>query len=102
MLHTTKTFENDNTIYFECMYRTAMGVLDDPYNPTWEIKTSRGTVVASNVTSGGPYKRDTGYWYFFWTPTTVGDYVLTWGGEVRGHSVKIRRPFKIIESTTKY
>jgi hypothetical protein len=58
--------------------------------------------VASSTTAGGPYKRDTGYWYFFWTPSAVGDYVLTWGGDVRGQAIKDRKPFKVVETTAKY
>ena len=98
MLVTTRTFENENTIYFECTYRDPMGVLGDPYNPAYTIKTSKGT----EVDSGSPLKRGNGYWYIFWTPSAVGDYVLEFSGEVKGNNVKIKRPFKVVDPSVKY
>ena len=95
MLHTTKTFELGNTIYFECVYRNTMGVLIDPDNPNWQITNSKGVVQASGDTEGGPYKRSDGLWYIFWTSSTVGDYILEFTGSMGGHAVKIRRPFRV-------
>ena len=101
-LHTTKTFELDNTIYFECGYRTTMGVSVDPDNPAWKITTRKGTAVDDSVASGGPYKRSTGLWYIFWTSDQVGDYALEFTGEIDGKAVKTRRLFKIIKTTAIY
>lgn len=102
MRHITKTFELDNTIYFECVYRTTMGVLIDPDNPSWKITTGNGTVVADNILEGGPYKRSTGLWYIFWTSDQVGDYALEFAGEIDSQAVKIRRLFKITKTTAIY
>ena len=102
MLHTTKSFELGNTIYFECVYRNAMGVLTDPDNPNWQITTQRGVVVDNAETSGGPFKRSDGLWYIFWTSDQIGDYILEFTGEIGSHSVKIRRPFKVQKSAAIY
>ena len=97
MLATTKQFEYGNTIYFECVYRNTMGVLTDPDNPSWKITTAQGATAASSD-DGGPYKRSDGLWYIFWTSDDVGDYVLEFSGTIGGHTVKVRRPFKVIKS----
>ena len=72
MLHTTKTFELGNTIYFECLYRNINGYPADPSDSSWDIESIKGV----SVDSGSPRKRDLGIWYCFYTPETVGDYVL--------------------------
>jgi len=97
MLHTTKTFENGNTIYFECLYRAINGELTDPTSPAWVIENIRGVEEAS----GGPLKREDGVWYFFWTPSTVGDYVLTFSGTIESNTVLIKKKFKIIDTRLK-
>ena len=102
MLQTTKTFELGNTVYFECVYRNISGILIDPDNPAWKIITSRGVTKASNVTDGGPYKRSTGLWYIFWTSSEIGDYTLEFSGEIDSYAVKIRRPFKVTNTTANY
>ena len=102
MLHTTKTFELGNSIYFECVYRTPMGILADPGNPAWKITTKRGVVVASDATEGGPYERSTGLWYIIWLSEDIGDYVLEFSGSINGNPVKIRRPFKVIKTAATY
>lgn len=102
MLATTKTFELDNTIYFECAYRNTMGVLIDPDNPSWEITTRKGVVVDNSASEGGPYKRSTGLWYIFWTSDQVGDYVLKFTGEMNSHPVIVKRPFKIVKADAIY
>lgn len=95
MLHTTKTFELGNTIYFECIYRNTMGVLIDPDNPNWSIKDSKGVTQASGDTAGGPFKRSNGLWYIFWTSVSAGDYILEFTGSMGTHQVGIRRPFRV-------
>lgn len=102
MLATTKSFELGNAIYFECVYKTIMGVLTDPDNPNWELTNRQGTVVASGTLSGGPYKRSTGLWYIFWNSTDVGDYVLEFSGKIMNQSVKVRKLFKIVRKGTIY
>ena len=102
MLHTTKSFELGNTIYFECVYRNTMGVLTDPDNPDWQITTRRGAVVANGTTESGPFKRSAGLWYIFWTSDQVGDYILEFTGEMGSHSVKVRRPFKVQKTAAIY
>ena len=97
-----KTFDVDNTIYFECEYRDQDGALADPTSPSWQIKNGVGTVVDSSSLSGGPYKRVTGYWYILWTPSSVGDYSLEFAGTVDSSQVKIRRPFKVVNWITRY
>ncbi len=97
MLHITKTFEKSNTIYFECVYRAIDGELTDPSSPAWVIKNILGVT----VDSGGPLKREDGVWYFFWTPVTVGDYILVFSGTIDGNAVAIRRKFKIVETRIK-
>lgn len=101
MLHTTKTYELGNTIYFEVVYRNISGVLIDPTSPGWRITNTRGTLIASDA-SGGPYKRSTGLWYIFWTSTDVGDYILEFSGTINGEAVKIRRPFKVTKTSVIY
>lgn len=102
MLHTTKTFELGNTVYFECVYQNTMGVLTDPDNPDWTITTRRGVVVASGSSEGGPYKRSTGLWYIFWTSEDVGEYILEFTGTLGDNPVKVRRPFKVIKTAAIY
>jgi len=102
MLHTTKSFELGNTIYFECIYQNTMGILTDPDNPDWQITTGRGVVVANGTSEGGPFKRSDGLWYIFWTSDQVGDYTLEFTGEMGGHAVKIRRPFKVQKAAAIY
>ena len=65
MMQTTKTFEVDNTVYFECAYKDTNGVLTDPTNSDWEITTKKGVVVDNATSSGGPYKRSIGLWYIY-------------------------------------
>jgi len=93
MLATTKTFELGNTIYFECLFRNMDGSLTDPSNPTWTVKNIKGNTVAS----GGLLKRTVGIWYCFWTPNTVGDYILTMSGTIEENPVIIKRLFKVVE-----
>lgn len=102
MLVTTKSFELGNAIYFECAYKTTMGVLIDPDNPDWELTNRQGTVIANGTSDGGPYKRSTGLWYIFWNSTDVGDYILEFTGEISSQNVKVRRPFKIVQTATIY
>lgn len=97
MLHITKTFENGNTIYFECVYRAIDGTPTDPTTPSWIIKTIKGVTEAS----GGPLKREDGVWYFFWTPSTVGDYVLTFGGTIESNTIVIKKKFKVVDTRLK-
>ncbi|MCK4307312.1 hypothetical protein KAW50_03680 [candidate division WOR-3 bacterium] len=93
----TKTFQKDNTAYFECYYRDMQSFKKDPVNPTYVILDIRGNV----VTSGIPSKKATGIFYFFWTPTSEGDYLLIFGGSVSGYSVKLRRKFKVVRTSWK-
>ena len=94
MLHTTKTYEIGNIVYFECFYRNMNGFPADPLDATWTIKNGKGVTVAS----GSPNKRQLGYWYCFWTPATVGDYILIFSGTIEDNPVTIRRRLKIIET----
>ena len=94
MLHTTKTYEIGNTIYFECFYRNINGYPADPLDATWTIKNSKGATVAS----GNPLKKSNGFWYCFWTPDTVGDYILIFAGTIEASAVLIRKKLKVIET----
>ena len=89
---TIKKFEVDNTVYFECVYRSADGALYDPVNPTWKITNTKGATTAS----GSPSKREDGIWYFLWTPVNTGDYLLEFAGTIDENPVIIRRKFKVI------
>ncbi len=91
---TTKKFELGNTVYFECVYQGADGSLSDPTLPTWKIINTKGTT----VDSGSPNKRKDGIWYFFWTPTTTGDYILEFAGTIDDSAVLIRKKFKVIQT----
>lgn len=97
-----KTFGIDSAIYFECEYRDQNGSLADPTTPTWQIKNGVGTVVASNSTDGGPYKRVTGCWYILWTPALVGDYSLEFAGSIDTYAIKLKRQFKVVDYITHY
>ena len=98
MLQITPTFERGNTIYFELSYRNISGVLADPSNPAYTIKTSRG--VESD--SGGPTKRSDGLWYVFWESSATGDYVLDYTGSIGGYATKQRILFKVVDTSTIY
>lgn len=98
MLQITPTFEMDNTVYFETSYRNISGVLTDPSNPAYTIKTSRGV----EVDSGGPTKRSDGLWYIFWTSSASGDYVLDFTGTIGGYAQKQRVLFKVVNTSTIY
>lgn len=94
MLDITKKFENGNTIYFECLYRSLTGFPVQPQDPKYEIQNIKGTIVAE----GTPDKRKDGVWYCFYTPTIRGDFLLTFTGKIDGNSVAIRKKFKVIET----
>jgi len=94
MIHTTKTYEIGNTVYFECFYRNMNGFPADPDDATWTIKNGKGVIVAS----GSPNKRSSGHWYCFWAPATVGDYILIFGGTIEDNAVTIRKKLKVIET----
>ena len=100
-MQNTKTFEVDNTVYFECAKDTN-GVLTDPTDPSWEITTKKGVVEDNTAGSGGPYKRSTGLWYVYWTSDTVGDYILTYTGKVNGYNTIVRKPFRIKKTNAIY
>lgn len=102
MMELIKTFSVDSAIYFECEYRDQNGTLADPSSPTWQIKNGVGTIVASSTTLGGPYKRITGCWYVLWTPTLVGDYSLEFAGTIDSYSIKLKRPFKVVDYIAHY
>lgn len=93
MLDILKKFHINDSIYFECLYRNINGFPTDPANPAWTIKNKQG----STVNSGVPYKKADGIWYFFWTPSQVGQYTLIFSGSIEGNSVIIRKVFKVVE-----
>ena len=87
--------EKGNTIYFEQIFRHQDGSLSDPGSASWQITNIKGAI----VTQGGLMKRSIGYWYFFWTPDTTGDYILKITGYFSGYPVIFRRKIKIIETS---
>lgn len=93
MLHTTKKFEKDNAIYFECVFRAIDGTLTDPTGATWTVKDIKG----ATIETGEALKREDGVWYCFHTPTTVGDYILIFTGTIDTNTVTIRKKFKVVE-----
>jgi hypothetical protein len=93
MLETTKTFEKDNTIYFEVSYRKATGVLTDPVTPTYIIKDSIG----ASITNGTPTKKSTGKWFFYYTPTSTGDFTVEFTGTIENYATFIKRKFKVVD-----
>ncbi len=102
MLQITPTYELGNTIYFEGVYRNISGVLTDPTNPGWTIKTGRGVTSDSSDDSGGPTKRSTGIWYIFWTSSETGDYVLDFTGSIGSYAMKKRILFKVVDTSRIY
>jgi len=93
MLSTTRRFRNDNTIYFEASFRKADGTLSDAVTPAYLIENSKGTSQAS----GTPTKKSTGIYYFFYTPDTVGDFVVEFSGTIETLAAVMRKKFKIYE-----
>lgn len=94
MLDTTKTFEKDNTVYFEVKYRNSNSQLIDPGSPTYSIEDSKGI----EQTSGTPTEKSTGIYFFYWTPTSTGDYVVIFSGLIQNYSATIRKKFKVVET----
>lgn len=96
MLDTTKTFENNNTIYFEATFRKANGALSDVITPTYLVENSRGT----SQSSGTPTKKTTGIYYVFYTPDTVGDFEIQFSGTIETYTATMRKKFKIVDIAT--
>jgi len=93
-LEDVRKFEKGNTTYFECYFRSMSSDLKDPDNPVYRIYDIRGNVVAS----GTPSKKSTGLYFVYWTPVSVGDYVIEFSGIIDSHEVKFRATFKVIET----
>lgn len=94
---TIKTFETDNTAYFECFFKNPHQVLTDPVNPQWKILDAYGNTTASDT----PSKKSTGLFFFFWTPTEPGDYVVEFTGTIQSDAIIIRKPFIVIRTSFK-
>jgi hypothetical protein len=94
MLHTTKEFEKDNTILFECLFRDSNGAMYITTSPTYTILDMRDNVIST----GTPEEKSTGHYYFAWTSSTIGHYTLIFSGTVSGKQVTIRKPFIIKET----
>lgn len=98
-LSTTKKFEFGNTAYFECSFRNQLSQLEDPTNPIYEIFNVKG----ESVTSGSLTKKSTGLFYFFWTPTALGDFIVQFKGTLDSDTYlsTIRKKFKVIKTRIK-
>lgn len=86
--------EKDNTVYFQETFRQPDGFLKDPGGLLWEILDLKGTKVGS----GAMYKKEDGVWYFFWTPSSTGDFLLKVTGRMNAHFIDLRRKIKVLES----
>lgn len=98
-LVSTKKFESGNTVYFECTFRNQLSQLEDPTNPTWQIQDIKDATIAS----GSLTKKSTGVFYFFWTATTIGDFIALFQGTLDSgtYAAVIRRPFKVVRTSLK-
>jgi len=93
----TKKFEKGNTAYFECYFRDMQSFLKDPTNASYTVIDIKGRT----ITTGIPSKKSTGLYYFFWTPLLTGDFIVQFDGEIDGFKTKMRKKFKVIETSLK-
>ena len=94
MLYTTKTFEKGNTVYFEVKYRDSNSQLKDPGTPAYSVENSKGVEQASGV----PTKKSVGVYFFYWTPTDTGDFVVIFTGTIQNYTATVRKKFKVVET----
>lgn len=94
MLHLIKEFENNNTILFQGKFANSDGILYNATTPTYIIKDLQG----NNIATGSLTKYSTGIYYFQWTPTIVGEYLLIFSGTVNSNLVTIRKKVRVIET----
>ncbi len=95
ILDLTKKFEANNTAYFECFYRSLQHELTTPISPQWKILDAKGNTTAS----GTPSKKSDGLYFFYWTPTVPGNYVVEFTGTIASDAVKIRKNFIVTRTT---
>ena len=89
-----KTFEKNNSIYFECTYRDWNGGVTTPTSPTHKVVDSKG----NEETSGIPSLKETGVYYFYWESSEEGTYVVEFRGSIGGQNGIARQLFKIVET----
>jgi|GEM_PF-2253989 hypothetical protein len=95
MQHTTKTLQKGNTVYLECIFRNMNGEATDPYPiPTYSITKESGDEAAS----GSLQKRKEGYFGTYFTPTEIGEYEITYSGEVDEKVVQLKSNFKVVNT----
>ena len=90
-----KIFEKNNSVYFQCLYKTINNKLVDPTAPTYTITDSAGAI----ATSGVPTKDSIGKYYFYYKFATEGKYRIAFGGKVDAQDILGVQIFEVKETT---
>lgn len=89
-----KTFEKNNTIYFQCTYRDFDGLITEPQNPLYTIEDSKGNEEAAST----PTKKEDGVYYFHWAASVADTYRVKFTGTIGGQAGVTRQIFRVIET----
>ena len=94
-----KEFEKGNTIYFEVEFRNVNAKLWDPQSgsPRYSITNLQGL----EIVTGPLLKRDIGFWYAFYVPSSVGTFTISFTGTIEDSDVIIKRKFRVVETRLK-
>jgi hypothetical protein len=91
----THKVEVGDTEYLEVEFHAGDYALVDPAGPAYDVTDRMGNVIQA----GGLFKRSDGVWFFFFTPSKIGDYVVTFYGTMGfSNEVTIRRKIKVIRT----
>ncbi len=90
----TLRIEKDNTAYFGCLFRDQLDQLADPTFSTYKVIDIKG----NTIVSGTPIKQTTGSYFFFWSPSSTGDYLVKFEGKINNNLTTWVRKVKVVDS----
>lgn len=92
-----RKFEQGNSIYLEAYYQGIDSTVADPSSPAYTVYDIKGNAVKS----GTPSKETTGHYFFYWVPSSTGEYIVEFTGTIDTHAVKMREKIKIVKTKWK-
>lgn len=97
MRDVTHKIEVGDTSYFEVEFHDGDNALVDPALPEYRVTDRQGADV---IPLSALQKRADGIWFFFFTPTKIGDVIITFTGlqGVSNRPITIRRKVKVIRT----